>query len=107
MIEWPKRSEFRHEDGTTFPPLMGPPGGPPPAVSQSVSLPSAGLRPHGGGNGVPGGSYVRIREILRFWMRGQGLRSIKRLSDIDRRQSGGMCPPRSTAASTASAVRSR
>lgn len=85
MIEWPKRSEFRHEDGTTFPPLMGPPGGPPPAVSQSVSLPSAGLRPHGGGNGVPGGSYVRIREILRFWMRGQGLRSIKRLSDIDRK----------------------
>ena len=39
-----------------------------------------------------------IREVLRLWLRGEGLRSIERLSSVDRKTSAATSRPLSSAA---------
>jgi hypothetical protein len=66
-----KRHKFRHADGT-FPPVAGPPEGPPAAVRRAVSSPSTGQRPHGGGNDVPRFVWMRPERYSGLGLAGEG-----------------------------------
>ncbi len=82
----PSGGEFRHEDGTTSPPVVGPHGG-----STGGGPPAGDIGPFGRQAAVWKVAMfgeVRVyefREVLRLWLRGEGLRSIERLARMDRK----------------------
>src|SRR6516162_63349 len=81
----PLCGEFRQQDGTTFPPVMGPPGGPPVSVLLRLASPPDRQRPRQVAMSFREVRVFEIREVLRLWLRGDGLRSIERLAAVDRK----------------------
>src|SRR3954447_15000174 len=64
---------------------MGPPGGPPAEALPPVDSPPSAC---GCGRAAMAFREVRVfevREVLRLWLRGEGIRSVERLAGVDRK----------------------